>query len=187
MLYVTNRNKDTLTDRYNGQSFTFPPNEPVPIPLDAARHIFAYDGGDVVEVLTRLGRMRYSEEQHVKAAKAWLRKFEFTGEASRYDARESMVAVTNGWKETFADRYDGEDYQIEPGKTAVMPEGAAVLFFGYKKDDKTDALIRQGWYNTARPNTRELADNVLAAFTIEPMIHATHPADAGKRLILPVK
>jgi len=197
MLTVTNRNKDTLTDRYNGQFYIFEPNEPTPIPADAARHIFGYEPGDDREtavkkgkmdaVLIRLGRLRSTDEQHVKVARNWLAKFQFGGQESSFDHHGPMVAVTNNWKELFHDRFDGDDYVIDVGKTGVMPIPAAQMFFGYGVEDKTPALIRQGWYNTQNPNTRKLADDILSQFQIEEVADATHPVDAGKGIMVAVR
>ena len=52
---VINTNPKTFTDAFGGMTFTFPPNEKVPIPLAAAIHIFGFNKTDKTQNKIRLG------------------------------------------------------------------------------------------------------------------------------------
>ena len=54
-VFVTNRNKQTHTDRYDGEDFVFPPGEKILIPIPAAVHMFGYGLEDKEDALQRLG------------------------------------------------------------------------------------------------------------------------------------
>lgn len=59
MIGVKNNTKETLTARYDGESFEFPAGGPaVVLSPDAARHIFGFGLEDKKAVLQRLGWMR---------------------------------------------------------------------------------------------------------------------------------
>ena len=62
-IFVTNKNTFFHSDRYNGQDYDFPPNQRVPIPVEAAIHMFGFNCPDKTEVLTRLGwAMRFNSK-----------------------------------------------------------------------------------------------------------------------------
>ena len=54
-LYVVNHNDFTHEDSYDGQLYSFPPEEPVLVPCDAARHMLGWDEADKTDTLVRLG------------------------------------------------------------------------------------------------------------------------------------
>lgn len=55
ILRVTNKNKFTLEDRYDGINYVFETNKPVVIEEEAARHFFGYGIADKVPFLVRQG------------------------------------------------------------------------------------------------------------------------------------
>ena len=54
-VFVTNNNPFTHADRYDGETFTFPPKERVLVPIEAAIHMLAYKLEDKTDALVRLG------------------------------------------------------------------------------------------------------------------------------------
>lgn len=62
MIYVTNTNAFTHTDRYNGVDYLFEPNDSVLLEEVAAQHMLGYGLADKSNTLTRLGwAFRYDE------------------------------------------------------------------------------------------------------------------------------
>ena len=55
-----------------------------------------------------------------------------------------ILYVANKSDSAFCDRYNGEDFVIEPKQTVEITYEAARHFFGYGEADKTRALTRQG-------------------------------------------
>ena len=55
-LFVINRNPEPHQDRYDGEEFTFMPNEAVLVPVEAAVHMFGYGLKDKTDALSRLGK-----------------------------------------------------------------------------------------------------------------------------------
>lgn len=55
------------------------------------------------------------------------------------------VFVRNNGSLPFSDRYDGEDFTIEPGQALEMEATCAKLVFGFGEEDKTRAIRRLGW------------------------------------------
>lgn len=55
MLFVTNKNPFVHRDRYDGEDFTFPPNEEVAVSEEAAEHMFGRGLKDKTSTLQRLG------------------------------------------------------------------------------------------------------------------------------------
>jgi hypothetical protein len=55
-----------------------------------------------------------------------------------------ILYVANKGDSAFCDRYNGEDFVIEPRQTVEISYDAARHFFGYGESDKTRALTRQG-------------------------------------------
>ncbi len=58
--------------------------------------------------------------------------------------RPQTVWVRNNGSETFKNRFDGEDFEIEPGRSEEMTIECAALVFGYGEEDKTRAVRRLG-------------------------------------------
>jgi hypothetical protein len=52
---VVNHNDQTLHGRFDGEDYEFPPELPVDISLDAAKHIFGLGQEDKAQVLNMLG------------------------------------------------------------------------------------------------------------------------------------
>lgn len=62
-IFVTNKNKFVHTDRYDGDDYTFAPDEKVFISKAAATHLFGWNLNDTSEVLVRLGwAMTYDKD-----------------------------------------------------------------------------------------------------------------------------
>ena len=76
MLQVTNNNTFDLSDRYDGQDFTFPAGSTVALGEDAARHIFGFGEADKTPFLARQGWVRNSGE--IEAGMAKLSGFSFS-------------------------------------------------------------------------------------------------------------
>lgn len=56
-----------------------------------------------------------------------------------------QIFVTNTNDFDHVDAYDGEEYVFPKGERVMIPEEAAVHFFGRGLKDKSDALVRLGW------------------------------------------
>jgi hypothetical protein len=65
MLKVTNKSEIDLSDRFNGQDYSFPKGKTVSISEDAARHIFGFGDAEKVSYLVRLGWMKTNAEYDV--------------------------------------------------------------------------------------------------------------------------
>jgi hypothetical protein len=81
-VFVTNKNAEPHSDRYDGEDFVFPPNEAVLVPIDAAQHMLGYLLEDKTDTLVRLGKaMRYDTEtrRFVEDSEGvkWLARFVF--------------------------------------------------------------------------------------------------------------
>lgn len=59
------------------------------------------------------------------------------------------VFVRNNGDTPFNDRYDGEDFIIEPGRAVEMEADCAKLVFGFGEKDKSRAIRRLGWAPTS--------------------------------------
>jgi hypothetical protein len=63
-VFVTNKNKEVHSDRYDGEDYVFPPGEPVLMSYDSAVHCFGYQLVDKTDTLVRLGwAMKYDVAQ----------------------------------------------------------------------------------------------------------------------------
>ena len=87
--------------------------------------------------------------------------------------RPDTVWVKNNGPLAHTDRYDGEDFTIEPGQTAEMYADCARLCFGFGEDDKTRAIRRLGWGNTRNDLAEALKR--LNAFSF----HLSAPVGSG--------
>lgn len=63
--------------------------------------------------------------------------------------KTQTVWVKNNGVEPFFNRYDGEDFKIEPGAAVEMTVECAMLVFGFGQEDKSRCLRRLGWTFTA--------------------------------------
>lgn len=63
------------------------------------------------------------------------------------------VSVTNGGKEPFTGRFDGQAFEFEPGKPVVITELAASFLFAYGLPDgmRARVLVRNGWQTNGDP------------------------------------
>ena len=82
-IFVTNKNTFDHTDRYNGKDYIFPKGESVPIPMEAARHMFGFNSPDKTDVLLRLGWEDRDPKLAVIGRKpgdgvSWLKNFVFS-------------------------------------------------------------------------------------------------------------
>ena len=59
-----------------------------------------------------------------------------------------MLFVENRNQFDHVDRYNGTDYAFPAGEKVPVDEIVAQHCFGWGLQDKTDALLRQGWGNT---------------------------------------
>lgn len=59
--------------------------------------------------------------------------------------KPQTIWVRNNGTDTFSDRYDGEDFAIEPGEAVEMLAECATLCLGFGEKDKTRCLRRLGW------------------------------------------
>ena len=64
-LRVINRNDFVITDRYDGVPFTFPPNEPVDLSLEAAGHILGYPAERDLMNMHMAKRWGWNRPEHV--------------------------------------------------------------------------------------------------------------------------
>lgn len=59
--------------------------------------------------------------------------------------KPQTILVRNNGTEPFADRYDGEDFDIPPGGETEMLIECATLCLGFGEEDKSRCLRRLGW------------------------------------------
>lgn len=90
MVFVTNGNKETYEDSFDGQVYVFPPKERVQVSTAAARHIFGYGGdeSEKKECLVRRGKLHHYERDErnnteyivhtEKEAWTWLNNFKIS-------------------------------------------------------------------------------------------------------------
>lgn len=90
-ILVTNRNAETLRDRYDGVDYVFAPNETVAIPEEAARHIFGYGDPDIRRVLLRQGWMKSTTEE--RAALTRLGNFKIEAATMRFEPARAEPAA----------------------------------------------------------------------------------------------
>lgn len=76
ILYVANKGEKDFQDRFNGEDYVFPRGKTVPVPHEAARHIFGYGESNKARALTRLGIIRMVNEVDT-IGKDWLAQFVF--------------------------------------------------------------------------------------------------------------
>lgn len=62
--------------------------------------------------------------------------------------RAQTIWVKNNSGQPFADRYDGEDFAIEPDESIEIEAECAKLVFGFGEKDKSRAIRRLGWAPT---------------------------------------
>src|ERR1700758_675691 len=81
-LYIANKGEfefpngaKEFSDRYDGEDFVFPVGEAVPVPMEAARHIFGYGEADKSRALRRQGVLAHSTDKG--KANKWLDNFAF--------------------------------------------------------------------------------------------------------------
>jgi hypothetical protein len=84
----------------------------------------------------------------------------------------SQIFVTNTNKFDHIDSYDGEQYVFPEGERVLIPEDAAVHFFGRNLKDKSETLVRLGWamkYDTTKKQFVEDTEGVqkLARFVFD--------------------
>jgi hypothetical protein len=77
-VFVTNKNSFPHEDRFNGHLYSFPRDEKVLIPIDAARHMFGFGAPDKTEALVRLGWANPGPGDDNDAGVKKLAKFVFT-------------------------------------------------------------------------------------------------------------
>jgi hypothetical protein len=77
-VFVTNQNDFYHEDRFNGQDFGFPKGEKVLVPVEAAKHMFAFGTGDKTEALNRLGWANPGPNEAPDAGVKKLANFVFT-------------------------------------------------------------------------------------------------------------
>lgn len=63
--------------------------------------------------------------------------------------KAESIFVRNNGEEPFSDRFDGEDFTIEPGHAIEMTIECAKLVFGFGEDDKARAIRRLGYAPTS--------------------------------------
>ena len=78
MIYVTNKGAHTLTDRYDGHEYEFPPDTCIGIPEEVAQHIFGYGDDNKIPYLARHGWMKMNTDYD--AAMKRLSEFAFSRE-----------------------------------------------------------------------------------------------------------
>ena len=74
-LWIVNRNMDAHGDRYDGEDYWFPPNEPVEIPVFGADLMFGYGQTDKTSTLMRAGVAQTAND--LKQGLVWLANFQF--------------------------------------------------------------------------------------------------------------
>lgn len=74
VIIVTNNGED-FSCKYDGNLYVFKRGEPVPLSLEAARHIFGFSLDDKTEVFARHGLMHRSTD--LEKAMEWLGQFKF--------------------------------------------------------------------------------------------------------------
>jgi hypothetical protein len=108
--------------------------------------------------------------------------------------RSQTVWVRNNGTETFHDRYDGEDFDIEPGGVCEMLLECAELCLGFGQDDKTRCLRRLGWAFTQNRMPEALARLESFSFHMtekealehdpnkaaKPQVHSSAPVVGGE-------
>lgn len=65
MLKITNNNTFSLTDRYDGQDYTFPPGKTVRCPMVVAQHFFGIGDPNKLPYLARQGWSRTSQDKAI--------------------------------------------------------------------------------------------------------------------------
>jgi hypothetical protein len=88
-ILVTNTGVISLSDSYEGQTYTFDPGVATPIPEGAARHIFGYGDDNKIRIFDRHGWAQ-SARDYEQAYKR-LAEFRFSGGRIVYDDDVSQV------------------------------------------------------------------------------------------------
>src|SRR5882762_5946574 len=70
--------------------------------------------------------------------------------------RPLRIVVRNNSDQTFADKFDGESFEIKPGQYIDMPPEAAKLVFGVGEEDRRRVIQRLGWARTENETDRAL-------------------------------
>jgi hypothetical protein len=89
VIYVTNKGAHTLVDRFDGQSYEFPPNTCIGVPEEVATHIFGYGDDNKVPYLARLGWMKMNTEYELAMKR--LREFSFSREPANTSHLSALV------------------------------------------------------------------------------------------------
>lgn len=75
-LWVTNRNENPHSDRFDGEDFFFPYGEPVEVPIEGADLMFGYGQADKTSTLMRSGMAPTAKD--LKNGLLWLANFTFS-------------------------------------------------------------------------------------------------------------
>ena len=95
-IFVTNTNKFTHEDRYDGEDYIFPTGEKVYIPKAAATHLFGWNLKDKTDALVRLGwAMKYDP-----AAKNYVEDKEGVQKLAGFVFEEAMIVAKSSLAET---------------------------------------------------------------------------------------
>lgn len=89
--------------------------------------------------------------------------------------RPETVFVRNNGTEPHSDRYDGDDFTIEPGKSVEIFADAARLCFGFGEADKSRAIRRLGWASTSHDQSAAIARLNKFSFHMEDTGHLYAP------------
>jgi hypothetical protein len=71
----------------------------------------------------------------------------------------NQIFVTNNNDFDHVDAYDGEEYLFPQGERVLIPEEAAVHFFGRNLKDKTETLVRLGWAQVYDKDKKQFVEN----------------------------
>jgi hypothetical protein len=124
-LSVTNNGAVPFSSKFNGQEYTFSPNQKCTISADVARHIFGVGLNDKTEVLTRHGWMSHSSDMTNAMAK--LDAFSFNIPNDNPDD-EPVVELASLTPPVVEDETEHESalVQFGTGKEAEEPYGDEV-------------------------------------------------------------
>lgn len=98
----------------------------------------------------------------------------------------SAVQITNNGTEPVQGRFNGVDYDFDPGVPVIVSHQAASHIFAYGLPDKTSAFARLGWMQHTgmqKEANRRMAEfkfeEVVARFSSQPVSDAS-PLAAGQ-------
>lgn len=72
----------------------------------------------------------------------------------------NQIFVTNTNEFDHVDYYDGDEYVFPQKERVLIPEEAAVHFFGRNLKDKSETLVRLGWAMKYDPEKKQFVENV---------------------------